>query len=52
MQKYPNIKVVHEGFTGEDFIQKITVLSAGNSLGDAMWTAIGGASSTTSPRRR
>ena len=48
MQKYPNIKVVHEGFTGEDFIQKITVLSAGGSLGDAMWTAIGGASSTTS----
>ena len=41
MQKYPNIKVVHEGFTGEDFIQKITVLSGG-SLGDAMWTAIGG----------
>jgi ABC-type glycerol-3-phosphate transport system substrate-binding protein len=42
MQKYPNIKVVHEGFTGEDYNQKITVLSAGNSLGDAMWTAIGG----------
>jgi multiple sugar transport system substrate-binding protein len=42
MQKYPNIKVVHEGFTGEDYNQKITVLSAGNSLGDVMWTAIGG----------
>jgi ABC-type glycerol-3-phosphate transport system substrate-binding protein len=42
MQKYPNIKVVHEGFTGEDYTQKITVLSAGNSLGDSMWTAIGG----------
>jgi ABC-type glycerol-3-phosphate transport system substrate-binding protein len=42
MQKYPNIKVVHEGFTGEDYPQKITVLAAGNSLGDVMWTAIGG----------
>jgi multiple sugar transport system substrate-binding protein len=42
MQKYPNIKVVHEGFTGEDFSQKITVLAAGGSLGDVMWTAIGG----------
>ncbi len=42
MQKYPNIKVEHEGFTGEDYSQKITVLSAGGSLGDAMWTAIGG----------
>ena len=42
MQKHPNIQVVHEGFTGEDYAQKITVLSAGNSLGDVMWTAIGG----------
>src|SRR5258708_37031550 len=42
MQKYPNIKVTHEGFTGEDYNQKITVLTAGGTLGDAMWTAIGG----------
>jgi multiple sugar transport system substrate-binding protein len=42
MQKYPNIKVTHEGFTGEDYPTKITVLSAGGTLGDAMWTAIGG----------
>ncbi|HEX2513262.1 MAG TPA: extracellular solute-binding protein, partial [Chloroflexota bacterium] len=42
MQKHPNIKIVHEGFTGEDYAAKITVLSAGNSLGDVMWTAIGG----------
>ncbi len=42
MQKHPIIKVVHEGFTGEDYAQKITVLSAGGSLGDVMWTAIGG----------
>ena len=41
-EKYPNIKVVHEGFTGEDYTQKITVLSAGGTLGDAMWTAVGG----------
>ena len=33
MQKYPNIKVVHEGFTGEDYYTKITVLSAGGSAG-------------------
>jgi ABC-type glycerol-3-phosphate transport system substrate-binding protein len=42
MQKYPNIKVIHEGFTGEDYATKITVLGAGGQLGDAMWTAIGG----------
>jgi multiple sugar transport system substrate-binding protein len=41
-EKYPNIKVTHEGFTGEDYTQKITVLSAGGTLGDAMWTAVGG----------
>lgn len=41
-QKYPNIKVQHEGFTGEDYTQKITVLAAGGTLGDVMWTAVGG----------
>ncbi len=41
-EKYPNIKVIHEGFTGEDYPTKITVLNAGGTLGDAMWTAIGG----------
>ena len=52
MQKYPNIKVVHEGFTGEDFIQKITVLSAGAAWGTRCGRPSAGASSTTSPRRR
>jgi multiple sugar transport system substrate-binding protein len=41
-EKNPNIKVVHEGFTGEDYATKITVLNAGGTLGDAMWTAVGG----------
>jgi multiple sugar transport system substrate-binding protein len=42
MEKNPNIKVIHEGFTGEDYPTKITVLNAGGTLGDAMWTAVGG----------
>ncbi|MFM7198962.1 MAG: ABC transporter substrate-binding protein [Chloroflexota bacterium] len=41
MKKFPNIKVKHEGFTGEDYVKKVTVLLASNSIGDAMWTAIG-----------
>ncbi len=41
MKKYPNIKVKHEGFTGEDYVKKVTVLLASGSIGDAMWTAIG-----------
>ena len=40
--KFPNIKVIDEGFTGEDFYTKVTVLNAGGSLGDAMWTSVGG----------
>lgn len=40
MERYPNIKVVHEGFTGENYPQKITVLGAGGSLGDSLWTAV------------
>ena len=42
MKKFPNIKVKHEGFTGEDYVKKVTVLLASGSIGDAMWTAIGG----------
>lgn len=42
MQKYPRVKVIHEGFTGEDYYTKITVLGAGGTLGDAMWTSVGG----------
>lgn len=41
MKKNPMIKVKHEGFTGEDYVKKVVVLLAGNSIGDAMWTAIG-----------
>lgn len=41
-QKYPNIKVIDEGFTGEDYYQKITILGAGGTLGDVMWTSVGG----------
>ena len=41
MKKFPNIKVKHEGFTGEDYLKKITVLLAGGSIGDVMWTSVG-----------
>jgi multiple sugar transport system substrate-binding protein len=41
-QKHPNITVVDEGFTGEDYYQKVTVLGAAGSLGDVMWTSVGG----------
>ncbi len=41
MKKFPNIKVKHEGFTGEDYVKKVTVLLASGSIGDAMWTALG-----------
>lgn len=40
--KYPNIKIADEGFTGEDYYTKVTVLSAGGTLGDVMWTSVGG----------
>jgi multiple sugar transport system substrate-binding protein len=41
-QKYPTIKIIDEGFTGEDYYQKVTVMAAGGSLGDVMWTSVGG----------
>ncbi|MGH2370965.1 MAG: ABC transporter substrate-binding protein, partial [Chloroflexota bacterium] len=41
-QKYPNITIVDEGFTGENYYQKVTVLGAAGSLGDVMWTSVGG----------
>lgn len=40
--KYPHIKIEDEGFTGEDYYTKVTVLSAGGTLGDVMWTSVGG----------
>ena len=40
--KHPNIKITDEGFTGEDYYTKVTVLSAGGTLGDVMWTSVGG----------
>ena len=40
--KHPNIKIASEAFTGEDYYTKITVLSAGGTLGDVIWTSVGG----------
>jgi ABC-type glycerol-3-phosphate transport system substrate-binding protein len=42
MEKYPTIKVISEDFTGENYYEKITVLGAGGTLGDSMWTSVGG----------
>lgn len=37
MQQFPSIRIKHEGFTNEDYIKKLTVLLASNSVGDSLF---------------
>ncbi|RIK42392.1 MAG: hypothetical protein DCC57_18380 [Chloroflexi bacterium] len=43
MEEYPNIEIVRENFPGEEYATKISTMLAGGTLGDAIWTALGGA---------
>jgi multiple sugar transport system substrate-binding protein len=42
-EKFPNIKVTKESFPGGEYPAKVSTMKAGNSIGDAMWSALGGA---------
>lgn len=43
MEENPNIEIVRESFPGAEFQTKISTMLAGGTLGDAMWSALGGA---------
>ena len=43
MEENPNIEIVRESFPGADFQTKVSTMQAGGTLGDAMWSALGGA---------
>jgi multiple sugar transport system substrate-binding protein len=43
MAEHPDIKIVKESFPGAEYAAKISTLKAGNTLGDVMWSALGGA---------
>src|SRR3954452_22999280 len=43
MEAHPDIKIVKESFPGAEYPAKISTLKAGNTLGDVMWSALGGA---------
>lgn len=43
MEENPDIEVVKESFPGEEYNTKVSTMLAGNTLGDAAWSALGGA---------
>ncbi len=43
MEENPNIEIVKESFPGEEYNTKISTMTAGGTLGDAMWSALGSA---------
>jgi multiple sugar transport system substrate-binding protein len=43
MEENPGIEIVRESFPGDEFATKISTMQAGGTLGDAMWSALGGA---------
>lgn len=43
MEENPNIEIVKESFPGAEFQTKISTMLAGGTLGDSMWSALGGA---------
>lgn len=43
MEENPNIELIKESFPGEEFNAKITTMQAGATLGDVVWSALGGA---------
>jgi len=43
MEENPDIEIVRESFPGNEFEAKVSTMLAGNTLGDAVWSALGGA---------
>jgi len=43
MEENPNIEIVKESFPGAEFQAKVSTMLAGGTLGDAVWSALGGA---------
>jgi multiple sugar transport system substrate-binding protein len=43
MEENPGIEVVKESFPGAEYEAKVSTMLAGNTLGDAVWSALGGA---------
>lgn len=41
-EKYPNIKATLENFPGAEYYPKIATMAAGGTIGDSIWTSIGG----------
>jgi multiple sugar transport system substrate-binding protein len=44
MEENPNIELVKESFPGEEYPAKMSTMLAGGTLGDVIWSALGGAS--------
>ncbi|MEZ4710247.1 MAG: extracellular solute-binding protein [Caldilineaceae bacterium] len=43
MEENPGIEIVRESFPGDEFQTKVSTMLAGGTLGDAVWSALGGA---------
>ncbi len=43
MEENPNIELVKESFPGAEYVAKISTMQAGDTLGDVVWSALGGA---------
>lgn len=43
MEENPDIEIVKESFPGGEYTAKVSTMLAGNTLGDAVWSALGGA---------
>ncbi len=43
MEENPGIEIVKESFPGEEYTAKVSTMLAGNTLGDSVWSALGGA---------
>jgi multiple sugar transport system substrate-binding protein len=43
MDEYPNIELVKESFPGAEYSPKLATMQAGGTLGDVVWSALGGA---------
>jgi multiple sugar transport system substrate-binding protein len=43
MEENPNIEIIRESFPGEEYAAKVSTMLAGGTLGDVIWSALGGA---------
>lgn len=44
MEEHPDIEIVRESFPGEEYPAKMSTMLAGGTMGDVIWSALGGAS--------